>query len=94
MNLAPIQEDTDDNPGVASPVAVPRGKGLAGQLLEYLFAWRRREAVRTIRRYDYLMASHSDHYRAAEAESRRPDSAMGSDDADLLRSAAVLRDCA
>ena len=94
MNLAPIQEDTDDNPGVTCPAAVPRRNGVARQLLEYLFAWRRREAVRTIRRYDFLVASHSDQYRAAEDELPRPESALGSDDARLLRSAAVLRDCA
>jgi hypothetical protein len=94
MTVVPIREDGDDNPGVAGPVAVPRRKGFAIQLLEYFVAWRRREAVRTIRRYDYLMASPSDHYGLAEDESPRPDAALGSDDARLLRSAVVLRDCA
>ena len=73
---------------------MPRRKGVARQLLEYLFAWRRREAMITIHHYDFLVASHSDQYRADEDESPRPESALGSDDARLLRPVTVLKDCA
>ena len=94
MTVAPMEEDRADNPSVAAPdVARPR-KSLMRQLLEYLLAWRRRDAARTIRRYDFLVASASDQYRAAEAGSPRPELALGSDRVAMRRAAAVLRDCA
>ncbi|HVO15733.1 MAG TPA: hypothetical protein VMV26_10995 [Alphaproteobacteria bacterium] len=67
---------------------------MVARLFGGLLDWRRREADRTIGRYDYLICQSADLYRIYEAEITRPEPAPGIDKTDALRRGIVVPDCA
>jgi hypothetical protein len=93
MTVAAKNQNLHDSTGVASAGVEREPRSFVAQLFAYLFEWRRREARRTIGRYDHLVARHH-RFAASEAEAARRGAAPAADHVDVIRSVAILRDFA